>query len=119
MDDQEAVRLCAEAMGLQETRNKLDPLALWVIGGDGYEYFYDPPTIADQLLSLIEAFDIVIERDDGSKLGTLPIKSWGCTIFVKREKAKGHETYIVRNEPGLRRAIVHCVAKMQAAKGGK
>ena len=106
MDDQEAVRLCAEAMGLFK-------LPEYGLGNDGYplnhatETVYDPLTNGEQCLALVERFDMVIEREKDN--------SFGVTLFGNERKG-GHPTFVIRNEPNLRRAIVHCVAKQRAAK---
>ena len=103
MTDLEMTKLCAEAL----------KIFLRIDGGNVIacemedEYIYRPLINAADTLELVEAFDMVIEREKD--------KSFGITLFTNKRKG-GNPTFVVRNQPKLKRAIVECVAKMQASK---
>lgn len=61
-----------------------------------------------QAMALVKRFDMVIEREED--------KTFGVTLFDS-DYRKGAPTFVVRQEPDLNRAIVYCVAQMQARRG--
>lgn len=121
MSDLEMTKLCARAMGLSnihtghtEWEEGVGPTTPETVFAGGEEYWplsYDP-----QCMAMIRQFDMTIERDDSARRIGDNRECFGVTIFVARDKRKGYDTYIVRKSPTLNRAIVECVAKMQAAK---
>ena len=106
MEDLEATRLCAEAMGIAAHEND-DGAIRFLESGIHYRK-YDPLHDDAQAMALVKRFDMVIERDGPSL--------FGVTLFGDGGYAKGNPTFVVRKEPDINRAVVYCVAKMQAAK---
>lgn len=104
LDDSEAVRLCAEAMGYRTEIASDGTLLTWSNWRGGW----NPLTDDAQALALVKRFDMVIERD-GETL-------FGVTLFGEGGYAKGNPTFVVRDESDLNRAIVFCVAQAQRAK---
>ena len=89
--DDEAIRLCAEAMGI-------DALEL-----EQRTIKYDPRTNAEQLLALVERFALTI----------IPPRDVGETGWSVVAQSVYSAAAINDN---LALAIIHCVAKMQQAK---
>ena len=110
MTDLEAVRLCAEAMGISvvEDGPQSEPPEHWLMEtGVGEWQEYDPLSNAEQCLALVERFNISINR--GGEATDSPW--WKASI--------AYPSRAFKSDFSLRRAIVHCVAKAQAAKAAK
>ena len=101
MADTEAVRLCAEAMGYLFDCDR-DAAIIYVCPRNGPESRtrYDPITNGEQCLALVERFWLACGNGDGK---------W----YVRGDSNDEVE------DTNLRRAVVHCVAKAQAAKAAK
>lgn len=95
MDDLTATRLCAEAMGYElETITQDGPLHYRISGICTYEPLVD----GNQAVELVKRFRMVIDPDSAL---------WYVSMF-DADIQEWHED--------LNRAIVYCVAQMQAAK---
>ena len=100
MTDLEMTKLCAEAMGLWEEVK---------IGDKKYEHpplNYDPLHDDAQAMALVKKFDVSI-----TSLSARAADHW----FVQTTGTKIQPS-IIGTAYDLNRAIVECVAKMQAAK---
>jgi hypothetical protein len=95
MTDLEMVKACAEAMGLDFHVHDSIP-AYW----DGIRIPYDPLHNDAQAMALVERF----------KLELIPNRAYGgwWVTATRSQDALG--------DPDLKRAIVRCVANMQASK---
>lgn len=91
MDNQEAVRLCAEAMfdALEFEQRLFD---------------YDPLTNGEQCLALVERFML--------NINTLTKGRW-----LVSTKGSFSARFEQQDDDNLRRCIVHCVAKMKRRRG--
>ena len=105
--DHEMTKACAEAMGLKEvTRNdprtpRVEQPAILVYGGGGFE-IYSPLNHDAQAMALVKELGLNIEH-----------YYWDDPLVSKHDahgKLLGEAKHI-----DLNRAIVECVAKMQAA----
>ena len=99
MTDIDMTKLCAEAIGM-------NPETFPQPGDDGFCFWnYDPLYNDAQAMALVKKLGLVIEPDG----------AWGVT-WISQSGGKCAKTISVRHSPDLNRAIVECVAKMQAAR---
>ena len=112
MTDLEMTRLCAEAMGIFLRVDRGSVIAS-ESGREEDEFMYEPLNYDAYVMEMVKRFQMVIERD--------PKRSdyFGVTLFAKRPGTSATDTFVVRHTFDLNRAIVECVAKMQAAKASK
>jgi hypothetical protein len=103
MTDLEMTRLCAEAMGITGWLTEDDPM----VTNEQGEFIepYDPLHDDAQAMALVKKFALILEPDG------LPAKEWAVHVWYTADIRWG----VVTNKY-LNRAIVECVAKMQAAK---
>ena len=99
MTDLEITILCAQAMSLDVYKDNGV-----VMFRSGYRYI--PLHDRAMCFSLIERFDIVIERERNNKL-------FGVTLFSDCATCK---TFVERSSPDLKRAICLCVARMMSTR---
>ena len=101
MTDLEMTRLCAEAMKLRnEYRSKLGGLFVFVTDEYGEQWsHYDPLHDDAQAMALVKKFELQLSS------GAFHPMKW--TVWREFKSAES---------VNLNRAIVECVAKMQAAK---
>jgi len=100
--DLEMTKLCAEAMGSQVVE---DDGFLWGANDMWREQYYSPLTDDAQAMALVKKLRVTIGHDG---LGKWIVEWWPA-----------HQSLYPRHETegaDLNRAIVECVAKMQAAK---
>lgn len=112
MSDYEMTKHCAEALGLGYIRPcEENPRAV--------EYNADPEESAwmiycpldedAEAMQLVKLYNIVIERERVQS-------HFGVTLIPDRIKGKHQTVQVVRHANDLNRAIVECVAKMQAMR---
>lgn len=110
MTDLEMTKLCAEAMGLEPYREhgiaqNSSPWSIFIVDktqGRGYSH-YDPLHEDEQAMALVKKFQLQIQPP------------WAR---ANRDWRVGDKDNVLSDphSPDLNRAIVECVAKMQAAK---
>ncbi len=105
MTDLEMTKLCAEAMGWSiglHVDPRLNDGRWWVIetcdDGSHHGFYYNPLVDDSQAMELVKRFDLGLD-----KVGL----EWGVL-------RSGYDGDVVNKD--LNRAIVECVAKMQASK---
>lgn len=94
MTDLEMTKLCAEAMGYSESRASLVVLAGQVIVNDGVNSRFDPLHDDAQAMALVKRFPLECAQT---------VSDWA-------------DDWITDSDANLNRAIVECVAEMQAKK---
>lgn len=104
MTDHEMTRLCAEAMGYKIVYPKDDSMPVCVESQRGAG-LYNPLGDDSQALALVKKFEMQIWPDHERRLGNAKLLGW--TAFIAK-----HGT---ASNLELNRAIVECVAKMQAS----
>jgi len=106
MTDLEMTRLCAEAMGLSVTLHPIRGTIMryWFMEGS-VEREYAPLHDDAQAMALVKKFYLLVNNGVGSSSTNI----WH--VQTQDDKDESIEN------ADLNRAIVECVAKMQAAKG--
>lgn len=117
MTDLEMTRLCAEAMGLPHFATvpgseKISGIyeSRIVIKGFGQGEIYHPLTDDAQAMALVKKFKVWNMFPDNGSLGR-----HGIVVTIAKDES-GNDGYVSEHPDDLNRAIVECVAKMQASK---
>lgn len=117
MTDLEMTRLCAEAMGLA-LRPRIGARNITCANQDLLETTwgeqYEPLVDDAQAMALVKKFKLVIGPD-----GSCPECDYWATTWINKSRAKGQRSVAIRKQITLNRAIVECVAEMQARRADR